>query len=257
MAQKVCPGSFPIEDQIWVQTVSNAWKHLGTWKQKGKADASGEKVRTFSLRGRLSMAMRAAAVEILFNTTPPGHQTPDIKSDKPPLFPRTFRVWCPRLADLELIFYTDRHPAVIGRLLFPVAVFRHNAAHPPFEKLEPIRNPSGDFLWLYQPGWDLQGKKFLKTLVQTHQFISRRTGTLYVSLLDVRDEVCRRLRLNATLFDEFLKFAFRDSLRPGAPCSISIETDVREDQRSGSGLLRRPVWIDGVPYSLIAISEAS
>jgi hypothetical protein len=82
-------------------------------------------------------------------------------------------------------------------------------------------------------------------------------GTLYVSLLDVRDEVCRQLRLSTTIFDKFLAHAFRESLHSEAAQSISIESDVREDQRSGSGLLRRPVWIDGVPYSLVAIGKTN
>ena len=260
MAQSACLGSFPIEDEIWVRTVCKIWKHLGTWKQKGKAEVSDKinnKGAAFSPRGRLAMAMRAASVELLFGTTPPGQYAQDIASNKSPIMPRTFRVWCPRLADLELIFYTDKHPYITGRLIFPTAVFRHEAPQPPFEKLDDIRNPLGEFLWIYQPGWDLKGRAFLQTLIQTHQLISRRTGTLYVSLLDVRDEVCRRLRLSATFFDEFLKRAFRESLRPEAPYSISLETDIREDQRSGSGLLRRPIWIEGVPHSLIAIGKAS
>lgn len=257
MAQAVRPGSFPIDGETWVRAVSKVWEHLGTWKRKRRVNASGEKVSTFSPRRRLALAMRSAAVEILFGSFPPGHQEPDIwtKADKPPLFPRAFRVWCPRLADLEFIFYTDRHLDVVGRLIFPTAVFRREAPQPPFEKLEGIQNPDGDLLCLYQPGWDNQGEIFLQTLIQTHRLISRRVGILYVSLLDVRDEVCRQLRLSATLFDKFLARAFRESLRPGAAQSISIETDIREDQRSGSGLSRRPIWIDQVPYSLIAIGK--
>ncbi len=258
MAQSVCPGSFPIDDDILVQAVIKAWEHLGTWKQKKRADASG-KITTFSPRRRLTLAMRNVAVNILFGIVPPGHQEPDMwtKANKPPLFPRAFRVWCPRLADLELIFYTDRHPDVVGRLIFPTAVFRREAPQPLFEKLKDIQNPDEDFLWLHQPEWENQGELFLKTLVQTHRLISRHVGTMYISLLNVRDEVCRQLRLSAALFDKFLARAFRESLRPRAAWSISIESDIREDQRSGSGLVRRPVWIAGVPYSLIAIGTTN
>jgi len=258
MAQSVCPGSFPIDDDVLVRAVSKAWEHLGTWKQKKRADALG-KISTFSPRSRLTLAMRNAAVNTLFDIIPPGYQEQDIwtKANKPPLFPRTFRVWCPRLADLELIFYTDRHPDVVGRLIFPTAVFRRESPQPPFEKLKDIQNPDKDFLCLYQPKWENQEELFLKTLIQTHRLISRRVGTMYISLLDVRDKVCRQLRLSTVLFDKFLTRAFRESLRPGADRSISIESDIREDQRSGSGLTRRPVWIAGVPYSLIAIGKTN
>lgn len=256
-AQTVCPGSFPIDDQTWVREVSEAWKHLGTWEQRRRSDASGEKVSAFSPRRRLDLAMRSAAVGILFGTVPPGAQADDIRSNKPPLAPRTFRVWCPRLAELELIFYTDRHPDIVGRLVFATSVFRRDTPRRSFEKLDAIRNPDGDFLWLYQPTWEKRGDVFLQKLVEIHRLISRRAGTLYVSLLDVRDEVCRTLRLSAALFDRFLARAFRESLRPGAARSISIETDIREDQRGASGLVRRPVRIDRVPYSLIAIGKTS
>jgi hypothetical protein len=257
MAEIVCPGSFPISDDIWVQAVSEAWRHLGTWKQKRKADASGEKIRTFSPRRRLALAMRRAAIEILFNVVPFGRQEVDIWSNKQPLFPRAFTVWCPRLADLEFVFYTDKHPNIVGRLIFPTSVFRQDAPSPPFEKVSDIQSPEKDFLWLYQPDWKGQRDIFLQTLIQTHRLISQRMGTLYVSLLDVRDEVCRQLRLSTTIFDKFLAHAFRESLHSEAAQSISIESDVREDQRSGSGLLRRPVWIDGVPYSLVAIGKTN
>jgi hypothetical protein len=253
MANKVSPGSFPIEEMQWIESVRSAWDHLGTWKRKSK------KVTTFSTRRRLSLAMRRAAVEILFGSKPPGDSEPDIwtRHNKSPLYPRTFRIWCPRLADLEMIFYTDKHPDVVGRLVFPTAVFRKTAPRPPFEKLAEIENPEHNSLWLYQPHWEDQTEIFTKTLIETHGIISRRTGTLYVSLLDVRDEVCRRLRLSFRLFDEFLSYAFRMSIRSESSRSISIETDIREDQLSGSGLVRRPVWIEGVPYSLIAIGKAN
>ena len=258
MAQSVCPGSFPIDDDTLVQAVIKAWERIGKWEQKKSATGSG-KITTFSPRRRLALAMRNAAVKILFSVVPPGLQKPDIstKANKPPLFPRAFHVWCPRLADLELIFYTDRHPDVVGRLIFPTAVFRREAPHPPFENLKDIQNPDKDFLWLYQPEWENRGELFLDTLVKTHRLISRRVGTMYISLLDVRDEVCRQLRLSASLFDKFLARAFRESLRPEAVWSISIESDIREDQRGGSGLLRRPIWIDRVPYSLIAIGTTN
>jgi DNA-binding HxlR family transcriptional regulator len=253
MANSVSPGSFPIEEEIWVEVVRSAWDHLGTWKRKS------DRIRTFSTRRRLSLAMRRAAVELLFSSQPPGQSEPNIqtRSDKPPLYPRTFRIWCPRLADLEMVFYADKHPDVVGRLVFPTAVFRNDAPRPPFQKLAGIEDPKHHSLWLYQPQWEEQSEIFMKTLIETHRLISRRVGTLYVSLLDVRDEVCRRLRLSFRLFDKFLSSAFRMSIRSESSQSISIESDIREDQLSGPGLVRRPVWIEEVPYSLIAIGKAN
>ena len=91
-----------------------------------------------------------------------------------------------------------------------------------------------------------------------YSIISNRSGTLYVSLLDIRDEVCRRLRLSSVLFDDFLENLYRESITGNTkellPLSISLESDIRPKQLEGSGLLRRPVYVSRVPYSIIAIA---
>ena len=75
-----------------------------------------------------------------------------------------------------------------------------------------------------------------------------------VSLADVRDEVCRRLRMSPARFEVFLEHALQQG--PSAESwQLSIETDMREDLRSGRGLARRPVYIRGVPHTLIAVGS--
>jgi hypothetical protein len=36
--------------------------------------------------------------------------------------------------------------------------------------------------------------------------------------------------------------------------TIALETDIREDQMSGSQILRKPVYVQAIPHSLIAIN---
>ena len=74
---------------------------------------------------------------------------------------------------------------------------------------------------------------------------------IYISLQDIRDEVCRLLRINTKLFDNFLKRAYDDSLKKILPMSISLETDLRQDMKVQ--LNRRGVYINGILYTLIAI----
>ena len=175
---------------------------------------------------------------------------------KPPLAPRNYMGWCPRLEALELIFYTDVHPSIPGRLIFPTSVFRKNAPEERFEKIGYIGDPNGKSLWLHRPMWKLIKDDFLHILRQEHLRVSIRAGSLYVSILDIRDEVCRQLRLSTASFNEFIEESLRESVLPTSQWSISVETDIREDQRSAYQLLRRPVWIDGTPHSLIAITES-
>lgn len=260
LIQNVCPGSFPIKKYLWIEKVQLAWKRLSNLKRRKVAKflddiSEKNKINTYTPRSRLAMAMKEAAVSLLFSNTSPDNGENDFFSRRSPLLPRTYTAWCPRLEILELIFYTDVHPQIPGRLIFPTSVFRVTAPSEAFEKLKEIKDPHGNFLWLHQPEWETMQTYFFDTLVQEHQRASTRVGSLYVPLQDVRDEVCRQLRLSAACFDGFIDKALRESLRADSTLSISVETDIREDQRAAHRLIRRPVRIGGIPHSLIAVTE--
>lgn len=247
----VCPGTFPIQEKVWIEKVEEAWNRIGNLKRKKK-----EEVKKYAPRRRLSMAMKEAAIRHLFSERPPNSEETDfLKCKKEPLYPRTCQIWVTRLEGLELIFYTDTHPLIPGRLIFPTSVFRDAASADKFDVLENIRNPRQESLWIHRPGWESVKSLFFSILAQEHHRVYNRIGSLYVPLLDVRDEVCRQLRLSAACFDDFMEKALRESLYPESRWSVSVETDIREDQRSAHRLIRRPVWIRGIPYSLIAITE--
>ena len=58
---------------------------------------------------------------------------------------------------------------------------------------------------------ELESKK--RHFLGTYQRYSRKAGALYVSLLDVRDEVCRQLKLSSILFDTFIEAEYRESIQ--------------------------------------------
>ena len=272
-ANKFFPGSFPVEVELWLQHVEANWDKIGSQARRkvskrireAKSPDERTDIGTYAPRGRLSQAMREAAIELLFSAYHPiqKFQLPmkvlEFRSERHPIPPRAFRAWCPRLDALEFIFYTDWHPSISGRLLFPCGAFRERAETPPFEVLSEISDPRGRPLCLYQPTWEYLKGQFINILLDSYGHLSQRVGALYLSLLDVRDEVCRRLRLSSTIFDNLLETAYRELIREnviiGERVSISLESDIRPEQRSGYGMLRRPVYINGVPHSLIAISR--
>jgi hypothetical protein len=257
--QEVCPGSLPIDSANWEKLVKIAWHRLSNLRPKTTSNDTslykdGETV-TYTPRRRLADAMREAAIKYLFGNSGPNTHREDFGVTKPPLAPRTYMGWCPRLETLELIFYTDAHPLLPGRLIFPTSVFRESASLDRFERVGQVTEPGGKSLWLHRPKWDFLREEYLNILSSEYQRVSIRVGSLYVSLLDVRDEVCRQIRVSAACFDEYLEEALRESVLPGSILSISVETDIREDQRSAPKLYRRPIWINGTPHSLIAITE--
>lgn len=76
---------------------------------------------------------------------------------------------------------------------------------------------------------------------------------IYISLQDIRDEVCRQIRINPKLFDIFLKNTYIESLKGLLQMSISLETDLRQDMKVQ--INRRGVYIDNNLYTLIAIKS--
>ncbi len=271
--KKFFPGAFPIDSEIWVQLVKDNWEKISNRKraqqysENNSIDTRSHAIKEpeFTPRARLTQAMRESAINHLFNFFLPYSSLPseaiqvaDFYSTKHPMPPRAFSAWCPRLDALELIFYTDFHPLISGRLMVPCGVFRESASYPPFEVIPDVIDPHGRNLYLYQPEWKNICEDFSNVLLDTYQRYSRKIGVLYISLLDVRDEVCRRLKLSSILFDSFIEAAYRESIEEKTILrnfAISLESDIRAEQHSGYGLLRRPVYIAKIPHSLIAISH--
>lgn len=259
--QRLSPGGLPIDIDAWLKSVEFSWDRLSNLKRRKVAQGNREdpnvekrKMKTFTPRRRLAMAMQEAAVGFFFSNIYKPKELKDFATNREPLKPRTYMTWCPRLESLELIFYTDSHPLAPGRVLFPTSVFREEALTTKFEKLD-IKNPLKKSLYLHTPRWEELKNIFNKTLFAEHQKTFSRVGSLYVPLLDVRDEVCRQLRLSASTFDKFLTNAIKESLFTNSSVSISLETDIREDQRAAHRMIRRPVFFNGTPHSLIAIAQ--
>jgi hypothetical protein len=253
-ARRASSSAFPVTDAGWITAVRRAWEHLSSRQPRGRQD--GARPARYSPRRRLAQAMRRATIRLLFDRVPPGEEAPDYSGPKAPFYLKSFEVWCARLLALELLFYTYWHPAVEGRLLFPVSLFRPSEGGQ-FECLPDIQHPDGRPLCLHQPEWPAWRERFWQALVDVHRPISQRVRARYVSLLDVRDEVCRQLRLSALRFEEFLERTLQEPPPATCPWHISAETDLREDLRSGAALLRRPVHVRRVPHTLIAVTPPS
>lgn len=249
--QKHSPNSFKFEENFWVESVKTAWERLSTIKKR-----KDNRSQKFAPRNRLTLAMKEAAINILFSNQIPDISVQDFNQSNNPLAPRTYMAWCPRLEELELIFYTDYNTIIPGRIIVPVCVFKNNQNDEKnYEYIEGVTNLNGDFLALHRPDWKEFRKKFLENLYRVYQERYLKNKSLYVSIQNVRDEICRRLRLSSACFEDYLSKSIKESLDGTINLTISIETDVREDQRQGAQLERKPVKINGKFTSLIAITK--
>ena len=86
-----------------------------------------------------------------------------------------------------------------------------------------------------------------------YQKLYRDQWIIYVSIQDIRDEVCRQLRISPADFEGFLLNSYQCSLRRDIEYSISLETDLRLDMKVQ--LNRRGVIVDKKMYTLIAIKK--
>lgn len=247
--QKMAPDSFNIPSDIWIENVKTAWNRLSRAQKRKDVETA-----KFAPRRRLTLAMKEAAVGLLFNNKFFGNDRSDFKLSKPPIAPRTYMAWCPRLEELELIIYSDYNSVIPGRIIVPVSVFKNRDENQDYEFVD-VENPEKNSLALHRPNLNKFDKIFAITLFRVYQEIYLKTKSLYVSIQNVRDEVCRRLRISSSYFEDFLAKLSEDSLNGDVDYTISIETDVREDQKSAHQLERRPVNINGKFCSLIAMTK--
>ena len=249
---RISPNSFCVDKNTWVNSVKEAWERLSSLKNKKEITH-----QKFAPRNRLSISMKEAAVGLIFNNKIFGSDKKDFNTTKTPIAPRTYMAWCPRLEELELIFYTDFNPLIPGRILFPVCVFKpFDTLVDGYEFIDKVKNQNGDYLALHRPKWEDFRKIFMVNLYTIYQGIYLRNKSLYVSIQNLRDEVCRQLRLSSSSFEDFLSRLIKESIdNKVSSLTISIETDIREDQRQGYQLERRPVRINGKFASLIAITK--
>lgn len=250
---KFLPDSFPIDTEEWIKNVKTEFERIGQSREQVRFRKTKEieMVNYFSLRRRLSISMKNVTIKKMFGNLNIKTEKNDFYKLREPVNSRTFMVWCSRLEALELIFYTD-YTILPGRLIFPTSVFRNSRSeNEHFTELKFLKNPQQQILYLHKPNWFTFKDTFVSTLYEVYQSIYDKDGVIYISLQQLRDEVCRQLRISASTFESFLQKSFELSIKREIDFAISLETDLRDEQKTQ--VLRRGVFINNVQNSLIAI----
>lgn len=246
---KFLPGAFPIDYPTWENKVRTEYERLGTLKPKTR-----KRSPHFSSRKRLSLAMQNVSVKHFFSKLNPitGElELPDNKRSD--MTHRAFMIWCPRLEYFNLLVYTDYLDAIPGRLVYPISKFKTPQTYLGYNEKPYIESPNSQHLYIYHPSWDHIKDTFITVLYNVYQKLYKEQWIIYVSIQDIRDEVCRQLRISPADFEEFLFKSYQCSLRREIEYSISLETDLRLDMKVQ--LNRRGVIVDKKMYTLIAIKK--
>lgn len=247
----ILPNSFPIERDEWIKQLKYEYERAGTLKPRRSVSSEEIKKVNYNPRARLSMAMKNVAVRLLFSRNNPITNQLDFSNSRAQLTHRAFTVWCPRLEEFGLIMYTDYKPEIPGRLVFPTSVFKESGFYKGYEEIASLKTPSGKKLYAFSPDWNSFKQLFIRTLRETYDYFYNVQRIIYISLQDIRDEVCRQLRINPKLFDLFLKNTYEESLKGLLHVSLSLETDLRQDMKVQ--INRRGVYLNNNLYTLIAI----
>lgn len=247
----VLPNSFPVEKYKWIEELRYEYERAGTLKPRRSVSSEEIKKVNYNPRARLSMAMKNVAVRLLFSRNNPITKQLDFSNSRAQLTHRAFTVWCPRLEEFGLIMYTDYKPEIPGRLIFPTSAFKVSGCYKDYEEIDSLQTPGGKKLYVFSPHWESIKHIFIRTLRDTYDYFYNIQRIIYISLQDIRDEVCRQLRINPKLFDLFLKNTYEESLKGLLHVSLSLETDLRQDMKVQ--INRRGVYINNNLYTLIAI----
>lgn len=251
LVKKKIPGSFPYDEKEWIKDLSAEFSRLGTQSPKiNNPEIPNDEVN-YSQRNRLSLAMKTIAVKKFFSRCNPISGEMDFPNKRSDMTHRSFMVWCPRLENFNLMCYTDNNPDVPGRLLYPISSFKHSCVSDDFVMKENLTDNNNRYLCIHAPQWQSIKDDFVATLLEVYQTYYNKQTIIYISLQDIRDEVCRLLRISPTLFEKFLLITYEMSIKHEIPYSISLETDIRLDMKVQ--INRRGVYLNNVMYSLIAI----
>lgn len=247
---QVVPGAFPISFDEWLEELKQEYKREGTLKPRQK-EQTGKLKAKYNPRARLSNVMKNVSVRLIFSKTDPQTKIDDFTNVRSQMTHRSFMIWCPRLESFGLMFYTDYKPEIPGRLLFPTSVFKTRDKYENYAEKTYMINPEGKYLYAFSPQWTFIKDIYKRTLFEVYEYFYNQQRIIYISLQDIRDEVCRQLRLSPIQFETFLYRTYRLSLKKEIEYSISLETDLRQDMKVQ--INRRGVYMNGILYTLIAI----
>jgi len=169
----------------------------------------------------------------------------------------TFNIWVERGKQFGIVHTSDFFPSVSGRVVYPTSIITKEIKNTDFECA--FEYPHEDKLFIHKPRWDkdVNQHDFVKFLSEAYYDIKNIQRSHFVSLPDIREKVCYRMRISSFIFNDFLEKAYLMSLKGSTRVQIALEADRLPHETNAIYLKREPVLVNGKYKNIIAIDYSS
>jgi hypothetical protein len=164
---------------------------------------------------------------------------------------RSFDIWVYRGKQVGILHATEFYPYFSGRIVYPTSILIDFRASKDFHKI--FDYTDGKSLYIHYPSWENTQEDFIKSLTNAYFDIRKTHRNYFISLADVRELVCYKLKIPEHLFDSFLKKAYKLNLEHKLNIAFSLEADKLPQETNAMYLKREPIKIDERYRNIIAI----
>ena len=165
----------------------------------------------------------------------------------------TFNIWTERAKKFGILHATDFYPGLNGRIVFPTAILSSDNSPKDFNEV--FKYFDNEKLLIHSPKWDIIEEEFVGSLVDAYFSIKKARRTHFISLLDVKEKVCYRLRISAQDFDKYIAKTYEYSiLGKLKKVQLSLEADKLPEETTAMYLKREPIIVSGKQKNIIAIN---
>ncbi|WP_299824842.1 hypothetical protein [uncultured Pontibacter sp.] len=165
----------------------------------------------------------------------------------------TFNIWVERAKQIGIIHTSDFFPGVSGRIVYPTSIIINKIRSNDF--VCAFDYPNDEKLYIHKPNWNKEENQdqFVKLLSEAYYDIKTIQRSHFVSLPDIREKVCYRMRIASYIFNDFLEKAYLMSLKGSTRVQIALEADRLPYETNAMYLKREPVLVNGKYKNIIAI----
>lgn len=165
-----------------------------------------------------------------------------------------FDIWTYRAKQLGILNRTEFYPNINGRVVYPISLISSkDIASLDFRKIFNYES-SNENLFIHEPEWNETFiDKFIEVLHSSYYELKSKNKTYFVSLPDLKDIVCYKLKISNESFEEFLRKSYTLNLQNQIRIRISLESDRLPEETKAMYSIREGVLIEGVHRNIIAI----